>query len=57
MVGIHSRIFLTQVAPSFKGAITALSALIAVVRLQAVRLGVVTQRVSLRPSSEWAVFV
>jgi hypothetical protein len=48
MVGIHSGTFLTKVASSWKAATTALSALIAAVRLQAVRLGAVTQRVSLR---------
>ena len=57
MVEILSGTFLTQVAPSLKAAITALSALIAVVRLQAVRLGAVTQRVSLRPWSEWEEFL
>jgi hypothetical protein len=52
MVGILSGMFLRKMASSSKAATTALSALIAVVRLQAVRLGAVTQRVSLRPWSE-----
>ena len=48
MVGIHSGTFLKKVASSWKAATIASSALIVAVRLQAARLGAVTQRVSLR---------
>ena len=56
-VGIRSGTFLKKVASSLKAATIASSALIVAVRLQAVRLGAVTQRVSLRPWSAWQQFL